>query len=81
MPFKLEVTDPNVEDYIKVVNREGDKIYFRLSDNEDFYNYVVANGTLTAADAYSIQVGMKATFPNGVYEETNFMLDMQIKKK
>ena len=81
MPFKLEVTDSNFEDYIKVVNREGDKIYFRLSDNEDFYNYVVANGTLTAADAYSIQVGMKATFPNGVYEETNFMLDMQIKKK
>ena len=82
MPFKLEVTDPDYENYIKVINREGDKVYFKLSDNEDFYNYVVAHGEEEVSKkAYLINVGMRATFPNGVYPDEDFEFKIYIKKK
>lgn len=82
MPFKLEVTDPDYENYIKVINREGDKVYFKLSDNEDFYNYVVAHGEEEVSkNAYLINVGMRATFPNGVYPDEDFEFKIYIKKK
>ena len=82
IPMRLAVIDRNYENFIKVINREGDKVYFQVSDYENLYKAIVDSGsTLVGANTYSVRVSLMATFPNAVYPNTNVVLELQVKSK